>query len=275
MFARIAHVAIYTESYEKMASFYKTVFGMKQITEGMRDDSGQRKPELGHVSDGVIGLALLRRNAGIRSGLDHFGFEVKDIQTALDRITKDYPELLVKNDLRGLSQTVPFAEVRAQDPVGAHFDVSQEGVADIREGYANEPWHQPRHFHHVAIRALQPKALAEFYKQVFELKEVESPPADGQICLTDGKAYLVIRPCHTESYATMKQGLDHIGFRVESLTKAKDDLAEIASTFPQSKPKKIVGTRFGDITLRDLESCVAGVCGTADPDGVLVHLTDK
>jgi catechol 2,3-dioxygenase-like lactoylglutathione lyase family enzyme len=37
MFARIAHVAIYTESYEKMANFYKTIFGMKQITEGMRD----------------------------------------------------------------------------------------------------------------------------------------------------------------------------------------------------------------------------------------------
>ena len=34
MFARIAHVAIYTESYEKMAGFYKTIFGMKQITIG-------------------------------------------------------------------------------------------------------------------------------------------------------------------------------------------------------------------------------------------------
>ena len=274
MFARIAHVAIYTESYEKMANFYKSIFGMKQITEGMRDDSGQRRPDLGHVSDGVIGLALLRRNAGVRSGLDHFGFEVKDMPTVLDRISKDYPELLVKNDLRGLSQTVRFAEVRAQDPVGTHFDISQEGVGDVREGYAGELWEQPRHFSHVAIRALQPKALAEFYEKVFELKEVESPPANGQICLTDGKAYLVIRPCHTDSYATMKQGLDHIGFRVESLTKTKDDLAEIGNTFPQSKPRRIVGTRFGEVTLRDLEGCVAGTYGTADPDGVLLHLSE-
>jgi len=39
MFARIAHVAIYTESYEKMATFYKGIFGMKQITSGMGDES--------------------------------------------------------------------------------------------------------------------------------------------------------------------------------------------------------------------------------------------
>jgi catechol 2,3-dioxygenase-like lactoylglutathione lyase family enzyme len=274
MFARIGHVAIYTENYEKMANFYKSIFGMKQITEGMRDDSGQRKAELGHVSDGVIGLALLRRNAGIRSGLDHFGFEVKDIQTVLDRIGNDYPDLLVKNDLRGLSQVVPFAEVRAQDPVGTHFDISQEGTDEVREGYADGRWDQPRHFSHVAIRALKPDLLAQFYKKVFELKEVESPPANGQICLTDGKAYLVIRPCHTDSYATMKQGLDHIGFKVESLAKVEDDLAGIQNAFPQSKPKKIAGGRFGDITLRELESCVAGQFGTADPDGVLVHLSE-
>jgi hypothetical protein len=117
--------------------------------------------------------------------------------------------------------------------------------------------------------------LAEFYKNVFELKEVESPPANDQICLTDGKAHLVIRPCHTDSYATMKQGLDHIGFKVESLAKAKEDIAGIEDALPQSKPKKIVGTRFGEITLRDLEACVAGEYGTADPDGVLLHLTDK
>jgi catechol 2,3-dioxygenase-like lactoylglutathione lyase family enzyme len=68
MFSRIAHVAIYTESYEKMVNFYKGIFGMKQITSGMPDESGQRRSDIGHVSDGTIGLALLRRNAGIRSG---------------------------------------------------------------------------------------------------------------------------------------------------------------------------------------------------------------
>ena len=61
MFARIAHVAIYTESYEEMAGFYKTIFGMKQITSGMADESGQRRSDMGHISDGTIGLALQKK----------------------------------------------------------------------------------------------------------------------------------------------------------------------------------------------------------------------
>ena len=269
MFARIAHVAIYTEGYEKMAGFYKTIFGMKQITSGMADDSGQRRADMGHISDGTIGLALLRRNPGIRSGLDHFGFDVKDTKTVLDRMAKSFPDILVKNDL---GDVVPFASVRIQDPVGVHIDVSQEGASNVREGYAEQRWDQPRHFNHIALRALKPALLAEFYKEIFELQEVES--AKDQICLSDGKNYLVIRPCHTSSYATMQEGLDHIGFKVEDLTKAKNDLADISVASPQSAPKQVAGRRFGDITRKDLEACVAGKFGTADPDGVLLHFSE-
>ena len=269
MFARIAHVAIYTESYEKMANFYKGIFGMKQITSGMTDESGQRRADLGHISDGTIGLALLRRNPGIRSGLDHFGFDVKDIKTALDRVEKSYPDLLIKSDL---GNVVPFASVRIQDPVGVHIDVSQEGAPNVREGYTEERWDQPRHFNHIALRAIEPALLAEFYKEVFELNEIET--AKDHVCLSDGKNYLIIRPCHTSSYATMQEGLDHIGFKVEDLAKAKNNLDDIAVTSPQSAPKKVAGRRFGDITLKDLEACAAGKYGTADPDGVLLHLSD-
>ena len=269
MFARIAHVAIYTESYPKMADFYKTIFGMKQITSGMADDAGQRRSDLGHISDGTIGLALLRRNPGIRSGLDHFGFDVKDIKTALDRIAKSYPDLLVKRDL---GDVVPFANVRIQDPVGVHIDISQEGAPNVREGYAQERWDQPRHFNHIALRALKPALLAEFYKEVFELQEVES--VKDQVCLSDGKNYLVIRPCHTSSYATMQEGLDHIGFKVEDLNKAQKDLDDIGVALPQSAPTKVAGRRFGDITRKDLEACAAGKFGIGDPDGVLLHLSE-
>jgi catechol 2,3-dioxygenase-like lactoylglutathione lyase family enzyme len=269
MFSRIAHVAIYTENYEKMVNFYKGIFGMKQITSGFRDESGQRRADMGHISDGTIGLALLRRNAGIRSGLDHFGFDVKDIKTTVERIRKSFPELLMKTDLGDI---VPFANVRVKDPVGTHIDLSQEGAPNVREGYAEERWDQPRHFNHLALRAIKPELLAEFYKEVFELQEVES--AKDQVCLSDGKNYLMIRPCNTDSYATMNEGLDHIGFKVENLTKVKSDLDAIGISAPQSAPKKIAGGRFGDVTLQNLEACVAGKYGSADPDGVLLHLSE-
>ena len=72
----------------------------------------------------------------------------------------------------------------------------------------------------------------------------------------------------------MSEGLDHVGFRVENLAKAKNDLSEIGVSSPQSVPKKIAGGRFGDVTLQELEACAAGKYGAADPDGVLLHLTE-
>ncbi len=79
METRIKHVAICTENYDRMAEFYKTIFGMKKITNGMTDATGNYNPERGHISDGLIGYALLQRQPGISAGLDHFGFEVDDV----------------------------------------------------------------------------------------------------------------------------------------------------------------------------------------------------
>src|SRR4030095_15304249 len=72
MGTQIKHVAICTENYDRMAEFYKTIFGMKKITNGMTDATGNYNPERGHISDGLIGYALLQRQPGIGAGLDHF-----------------------------------------------------------------------------------------------------------------------------------------------------------------------------------------------------------
>src|ERR1700693_1928512 len=114
MFAKIRHVAAHTEHYDKVAKFYQSVFGMKQITTGLVDETGQSNPNRGHISDGVIGMALLAKRAGSQQGLDHFGFEVEDVKEALDRLNRHYPDVL---HTRALAH-VPFAGIRAQDPTG-------------------------------------------------------------------------------------------------------------------------------------------------------------
>ena len=142
----------------------------------------------------------------------------------------------------------------------------------MREGYTEQRWDQPRHFNHIALRARKPALLAEFYKEIFELQEVES--AKDQVCLSDGKNYLVIRPCHTSSYATMQEGLDHIGFKVDSLKKADEDLQDLARKHPESKPKQVDLGRFGPRTLAEIDACVLGKRSLADPDGVLMDLVE-
>src|SRR5262245_44531918 len=138
MFAKIRHVAAHTERYDSMAKFYQTIFGMKQITTGLVDETGQHNPNRGHISDGVIGFALLTKRPGSQQGLDHFGFECEDVNEVLDRIKQKYPGLLFTKAL----SYVPFAGIRAQDPAGTQFDLSQKGMSNVREGYLKDGWEQ-------------------------------------------------------------------------------------------------------------------------------------
>jgi len=270
MFAKIRHVAAHTEHYDKVAKFYQTIFGMRQITTGLVDETGQHNPNRGHISDGVVGLALLAKRPGSQQGLDHFGFEVEDAKEALDRIERDYPDLLFTKAL----SYVPFAGIRAQDPSGTQFDISQKGMANVREGYLKDGWEQPRWLNHIALRAREPEEVAEFYTKVFELKGVEESAEDGSVTVTDGKVRLVIRPCHDGFYRSLRQGFDHLGFKVESLEKTKKDLDEIATNFPQSAPQKISVGLHGDSLEKDLQACPIGKHVFADPDGVLLDISE-
>ena len=270
MFAKIRHVAAHTEHYDKVAKFYQTIFGMKQITTGLVDETGTHNPNRGHISDGVIGLALLTKRPGSQQGLDHFGFEVEDVKTALDRIERDYPELLFTKAL----SYVPFAGIRAQDPSGTQFDISQKGMANVREGYLKDGWDQPRWLNHIALRAREPEEVAEFYTKVFDLKGVEEVADDGSVSVTDGKVRIVIRPCHDGFYRSLRQGFDHLGFKVESVEKTKKDLEEIATNFPQSAPQKISVGLNGNTLEKDLQACPIGKHVFADPDGVLLDISE-
>ena len=64
MFTSIRHIAVLTENWDREAKFYQTIFGMKKITNGMTDEKGDYDQNRGHLSDGVIGLALLQRQTG-------------------------------------------------------------------------------------------------------------------------------------------------------------------------------------------------------------------
>jgi catechol 2,3-dioxygenase-like lactoylglutathione lyase family enzyme len=126
----------------------------------------------------------------------------------------------------------------------------------------------------VSIRARRPEMVAEFYTKVFELKGLEEFSKDEGISLTDGKVRLLIRPCNENLYRGMRQGLDHIGFKVENLAKAKQDLDDIAIKLPQSAPQKLGLGKSGILVEKDLQGCPIGKHTFADPDGVLMDLTD-
>ena len=270
MIAKIRHLATCTERYDSEFKFYNTVFGMKQITTGLVDEHGKSNPDRGHISDGVIGLALLAKRPGSQQGIDHFGFEVDDVGEVVDRLNRFYPDLL---HTRALTY-VPFAGTRAQDPTGTQFDLSQKGQANVREGYLADGWEQPRWLNHIALRARKPEEVAEFYTKILELKGVEEGGEDGSITLTDGKVRLIIRRCHDGYYRSLRQGFDHVGFHVESVEKTKKDLDELASKHRESAPKTVGGGPQGGGLVKDLDACPIGKHAFADPDGILLDISE-
>src|SRR3972149_9567837 len=72
---RIAHIAILAAEPAKLAEFYQTAFGFKEVARSGEDGDAI------YVSDGHINLALLpARNR--REGIFHFGIQVEDVKGA-------------------------------------------------------------------------------------------------------------------------------------------------------------------------------------------------
>jgi catechol 2,3-dioxygenase-like lactoylglutathione lyase family enzyme len=169
---------------------------------------------------------------------------------------------------------VPFAGLRSYDPAGTQFDIAQARIANVREGYNESGWEQPRWINHVAIRADDPARVAEFYENIFGLKEAETYRDDGSICMSDGKVKLLLRPRDNGLYRGLREGLDHIGFKVESLERAQSDLTAFAAAEGEPGDGKFAVGGNGKKNAEDFQHCCLGRHFTADPDGVFIDMAE-
>jgi catechol 2,3-dioxygenase-like lactoylglutathione lyase family enzyme len=268
MFSKINHVAIVSENYAKSALFYQAVFGM-------RTSERTRPARALTVGDGYVGLNINPRRAGRAAGLDHFGIEVEDAETALDRMRKKYPS--VKWLKRPSNR--PFAGISTHDPDGNMFDISQKNMANRTSVYREQEGNgnvNIRHIDHVALRTMRPDEVAEFYRDVFELAPSNKAAGDRNHYLTDGHMTLVIMPWDISDYegtGIITSGMDHIGFKVESVEKLKEDVDSVAADNPLLAPAAL-GTGAEGKALLELfrRSCPLGQYQMADCDGVLIDV---
>ena len=263
-FSKINHVAIVSENYAQLSKFYEAVFGM-------RTSARTRPARAVTVGDGYVGLNINPRRAGRSAGLDHFGIQVEDTEAVYDRMRKRYPQ--VKWLKR--PSTRPFAGVSTHDPDGNMFDISQKDMANRTSVYVeNDGNANPRHIHHVAFRTMNPAAMAEFYSYVFELAPTNQGAGDQNHYLTDGHITLVIMPWDITDYdgtGIITQGMDHIGFKVESIAALKEDIQRIGDDNPRIAPEPLATGAEGK-ALEQLfkRSCPFGQMHFADCDGNLI-----
>ena len=267
MFAKLKHVAIVSDRFALLGRFYEAAFGMKSAAAAAKELRGATT-----VGDGYVGLNINSRSPGRQSGLDHFGFEVEDVETVFARLEAKYPKIKVLHRPGGRS----FAGISSHDPAGNVFDLSK-GVGKRRGVYEAAEWQQERYLGHLALRAVNPEQIAEFYQEVFELQALEKPAGDKNFYLSDGRVTFTIMPWDIIDYlgsGIERPALDHLGFHVESLTAFQKDVDDLAASDPALMPRKARKDDEGGARQRLFATCPHGKLRLADPDGVLIDVTD-
>jgi catechol 2,3-dioxygenase-like lactoylglutathione lyase family enzyme len=266
MASRIKHVAIVSHNVDQLGRFYATLFGMKS--------AGERMPGAGAavVSDGYVGMNVNGRANGRQGGFDHFGIEVDDVELIQARVAEKYPNVhLLKRP-----SSRPFAGISMHDPAGNVFDLSHKAMENRRDVYADDEEQHPRHIDHFMLRTVDAPGVARFYREVFDLQERDKPADDPNTYLTDGKVTLIVAPWRIADYAGSgieRPALDHLGFRVENLAQFKSDLDQMIENDPTLAPRAFRPGE-GDIRLKLLQTCRYGEFHFADPDGVLLEVSE-
>jgi catechol 2,3-dioxygenase-like lactoylglutathione lyase family enzyme len=268
MFARLNHIAIASDQYALNARFYSALFGMKA-------SPNSRPARSSVVGDGYVGLNNIPRREGRCSGIDHFGIEVADIELALSRIKKFDPtlEYLKRPPVR------PFAAYSAHDLDSNVFDLAERGSGDQKDVYAdNAAGERPaaRSISHFALRTRHAERCAQFYAEVFELTLLNRPNSPG-FHLSDGRVTLLIMPWKITDYEAQdpaRTGIEHIGFKVESIEAIKREMVELIGVNPHMQTKPLGYGSEGEARLKVFKQCPIGHFQLTDLEGCLIDVEE-
>src|SRR5436190_14830103 len=263
--SRLNHVAIASDQYALNGRFYESLFGMKP--------SSKPRPARSVVlGDGYVGMNVIPRRDGRTSGLDHFGIEVDDVEDTIARIAKFDSSLgsVKRPPIR------PFAAYSAHDPDTNIFDLSQKGSGGQKDVYAENDWVQPRTISHIALRTRHAERCSQFYADVFGLAPLDRPK-DGNFYLSDGRVRLMIIPWIITDYYGQdpaRTGLDHIGFKVESVDRVKKDMEFLIGENPHMRTRALGYGSEGEARLKLFQKCPLGSFHLTDIEGVHIDVAE-
>ena len=266
--AKINHLAIVSEKYALAGKFYESMFGMQT-------SSNTRPARAVTVGDGYIGLNINPRFVGRPARFDHFGIEVDDAERTFASIGATYPS--VKWLKRPANR--PFAGVTTHDPDGNVFDISQKKMDNRADIYADNVELHARHVRHVALRTMNPEAMADFYADVFGFDRTAGRSGDPNHYLTDGHITLVIMPWAITDFdgtGIVAPSMDHFGFRVENLATFKADVERIGGANSYLAPSRL---QWGpeDTARMELAQRSCPLCEhyLVDIDGILISASEN
>jgi hypothetical protein len=269
MNARFNHLTIVSEDNYALGRFYEGFFHMRPTGVGGPTDDV-------HIGDGYIGLNIKPRLSGHPAQLDRFGIEVDDVDLVIARLTENYPEIEWLE--RGGNGSI--TSISTHDPAGNVFLVSQAGPKQGDDVYEGDAGERERMVHHFALRVRGAERVAKFYGDVFGFTSIKGPKESRNTYLSDGRITLVIIPWQISDFegtGITARGMDHIGFKVESIAALKSDIDRVATRNFRFRPSaSIVGRgKEGKVRLEMFRNaCPLGCHHMADLDGLLLDVTE-
>ncbi len=226
--AKLRHIAFIVKEPKNLYDFYHHLFGVEQVRHGPTGAI--------HVIDGLFNLAFLKQSFSDvavvntpradgeeidqKQGINHYGFLVDNLEKTLSRLDSSLQQGQTPQNGRP-------AEMRIVDPWGNKVDLSARGFLGREEKRLPG-------VRYVVIQTETPERTAEFYKSVFDLKEI-GDASDGSVRLSDGDITLEL----TKKQSIGKPGIQYFGVQVEDWIRAKSRFKEIRVELPDPKGREI------------------------------------
>jgi len=101
---------------------------------------------------------------------------------------------------------------------------------------------------------------------------------DPNFYLTDGQVRLIVAPWKMSDFEGAgidRPGIEHIGFKVESVEAVKKELAALREADPQMRERIIAEPSEGERRVALIGSCRHGQFQCSTPDGVFVDILER
>jgi catechol 2,3-dioxygenase-like lactoylglutathione lyase family enzyme len=233
---RIRYIAGIAEDPAKLAEYYSTYFGLRELGRSPEGDVS--------LSDGFYNLTFLKRRSGLdeeddRVGLNHFGIEIDDIREIEARLEEFAPRADIKQEKGDLHH----GDFRIYDPNNLPISLSLRsfGVQGEERAIPN--------IRHVAMMVPNNQQVCEFLCNVFGMRETSSgrrTAATGspvRFVGDGGTAVAILRdPARAVADGVeppgtnLKDGLNHFGFLVDDLAGYLSRLPGGGAGRPASRP---------------------------------------
>lgn len=245
MAPQIGYLALLCNDPAALAGFYQTEFGLAELG---------RSPE-GNVSltDGAFNLSLLRNRRQLRephleTGLHHLGVAVDDIDAIVARYRACYPRGTIVEENGDLQH----GELRIYDPECNPVSLSQRNFGVPAELRRRVP-----RIAHLALNALDPEAVLDFYSRVFGFRELfdahaksRKRPGYRNKHVGDGFSNVAIQNFYGEEEGhEARFGVAHFGFLVPDSQAMAEQVRRGGATV---KPRPAVRTQ-SQARMRDPE----------------------